>query len=76
MAQLNTEPNIADPDGFYEALIGAHETLDEDQSAALNARLILILANQIGDTGLLKQAIAAAAAPGAAGQPTRAGDAA
>ncbi len=57
---LKLEPNISDPDGFYEALIRAHEGLSSDASAALNARLILILANQIGDAEVLKQALHAA----------------
>lgn len=59
---LNSEPNIAQPDDFYAALIEAHTGLDERQSAALNARLILLLANQVGDLATLKEAIAAAKA--------------
>jgi hypothetical protein len=59
---LNTEPNIDAPDDFYEALIDAHAGLTEEQSAALNARLILLLANQVGDLATLKEAIAAAKA--------------
>ena len=47
-------------DDFYEALIRAHEGLSEQQSHALNARLVLILANQIGDLGILQEAIALA----------------
>ncbi|WP_323038744.1 DUF2783 domain-containing protein [Gemmobacter sp.] len=50
-------PNIADPDGFYARLILAHEGLSDDESAALNARLILVLANQIGDADILKTAL-------------------
>ena len=61
---LNTQPNIAQPDDFYQALIEAHAGLDEQQSAALNARLILLLANQVGDLEALKEAIAAAQAAG------------
>lgn len=61
---LNTEPNIARPDDFYQALIEAHSGLSEEQSAALNARLILLLANQVGDLETLKDAIAAAKAAG------------
>jgi len=61
---LNTEPNIARPDDFYQALIEAHAGLSEVQSAALNARLILLLANQVGDLETLKEAIAAAKAAG------------
>lgn len=53
-------PNIADPDGFYEALANAHEGLDREQSAALNARLIFLLANQVGDDAVLHECIAAA----------------
>lgn len=59
---LDTRPNIAQPDDFYQALIEAHAGLSESQSAALNARLILLLANQVGDLGTLKEAIAAARA--------------
>jgi hypothetical protein len=57
---LNTEPNIARPDDFYQALIDAHAGLTEAQSAALNARLVLLLANQVGDLDALRAAIAAA----------------
>lgn len=57
---LNTQPNIDRPDDFYQALIEAHAGLTEDQSAALNARLILLLANQIGDLDTLRAALAAA----------------
>ena len=44
-------------DDFYEALIDAHRDLSDEQSEALNARLILLLANQIGDIGLLREAL-------------------
>lgn len=57
---LKLDPNFSDPDGFYAALIDAHEGLDAEASAALNARLILVLANQIGDLELLKAALDAA----------------
>lgn len=57
---MKIEPNIADPDGFYEALINAHEGLSEDDSAALNARLVLLLANQIGDQQTLLACVDAA----------------
>ena len=59
---LNTQPNIAQADDFYQALIDAHAGLSEPESAALNARLILLLANQVGDLATLKAAIAAAKA--------------
>lgn len=57
---LNTNPNIPDPDGFYDELLAAHQTLTKDQSDALNARLILILANHIGDRETLREALKAA----------------
>lgn len=47
-------------DDFYEALIGMHEGLDDGQSAAANACLILLLANHIGDLDVLKEAMALA----------------
>ncbi len=58
---LNTAPNIPDPDGFYADLLNAHEVLSDDNSIAFNARLILILANHIGDRAVLTEALAAAA---------------
>ncbi len=60
---LTLEPNITDPDGFYDDLIKAHEGLSKDESDAYNARLILILANQIGDRDVLRAALEAAKAP-------------
>jgi hypothetical protein len=47
-------------DDFYEALIRAHEGLSEAKSHALNARLVLILANHIGDLTVLQEALALA----------------
>lgn len=57
---LTTQANIPDPDGFYDELLAAHQGLTKDRSDALNARLILILANHIGDRETLRQALAAA----------------
>jgi hypothetical protein len=57
---LNLDPNIADPDGFYDELIRAHEGLTKDQSDAYNARLILVLCNEIGDRDVLRAALEAA----------------
>jgi len=57
MTDLNLAPNIIDQDGFYAALINTHDGLTESESHALNARLILILANHIGDMGVLTQAL-------------------
>lgn len=59
--KLNTDPNIARPDDFYEALIALHRDLSEEQSRQVNARLILLLANHIGDMDVLRQAMNAAA---------------
>lgn len=56
-AELITAPNLATSDDVYERLLRAHKGLDEQQSQALNARLILILANHIGDADVLDQAI-------------------
>ena len=57
---LDNQTNIQQPDDFYQALIDAHVGLTDEQSAALNARLVLLLANQVGDLATLQQAIAAA----------------
>lgn len=57
---LNTNPNILDPDGFYDELLAAHHGLMKDESDALNARLILVLANHIGDRATLREALKAA----------------
>jgi hypothetical protein len=70
---LKTDPNFHEPgrrffrdfspgDDFYEALIEAHNGLTDEQSEALNARLILVLANHIGDLRVLREALAAAKA--------------
>lgn len=60
MNTLNTEPNIERPDDFYEALLDTHQGLSAEQSHALNARLVLLLANQVGRLDTLKAALAAA----------------
>lgn len=57
MSTLNTTPNIARPDDFYAALLAAHEGLGKPDSDALNARLVLILANHIGDMEVLEEAL-------------------
>lgn len=57
---LVTAPNIAAPDDFYEALIDMHRDLDDAQSALVNAKLVLLLANHIGDLDVLRAAMAAA----------------
>ncbi len=57
---MKTEPQWTDADGFYERLLDAHQGLSPAQSEALNARLILLLANQIGDAEVLADCIDAA----------------
>jgi hypothetical protein len=65
---LNTEPNFHEPgqryvrefspgDDFYEMLIAAHDGLTDEQSSLLNAKLILLLANHIGDLSVLREAL-------------------
>jgi hypothetical protein len=71
MDTLNTLPNFGVPgerpvrayspgDAFYEALIEAHRGLDDATSQLLNARLVLLLANHVGDLRVLREALAAA----------------
>jgi hypothetical protein len=62
---LNTQPNIADADGFYAALLAAHRGLTEAESHAMNARLVLVLANHVGSRAVLDQALALARGGGA-----------
>lgn len=65
---LNLQPNFAEPgkryfqtfspgDDFYEALIDTHNGLSDEQSALVNAKLVLLLANHIGDLNVLRQAM-------------------
>lgn len=77
MAELRREDGFAGRgDDVYEALLRAHEGLGDEESAALNARLVLILANQIGDPAVLAEAFAAARAglPGRERSPVTAKD--
>ena len=64
MAKLDTASRFPDPDAAYVALIAARRGLSEDAAAALDAKLVLILANHIGDLDVLKEAVALAKAPG------------
>jgi len=57
---LRTDNHLDAPDDFYEALIDAHRGLSAEQSQQLNARLILLLANEVGRQDVLKAALAAA----------------
>ncbi|TCK39514.1 uncharacterized protein DUF2783 [Paraburkholderia sp. BL8N3] len=57
MNRLNIESNIVDPDAFYERLIDAHNGLTDEESQFMNAKLVLLLANHIGDVGVLAEAL-------------------
>ena len=70
---LQLQPNFNEPgqryfrdfspgDDFYEALMQAHQGLDDAQSERLNARLVLLLSNHIGDIAVIRQALAIARA--------------
>lgn len=58
---LTLTPNIPDPDGFYQELTDSQRHMAEPEASDMNARLVLILANHIGDRALLSEAIALAA---------------
>jgi uncharacterized radical SAM superfamily protein len=60
MTALITESRFPDPDRAYRALIEAHRGLSDEESAALNSSLVLILANHIGDQSVLQEALALA----------------
>lgn len=57
MKHLRTDPRIADPDGFYAALTEAHRRLDATASRKLDAKLVLLLANHIGEMAVLFEAL-------------------
>ena len=57
---LSTQSNFADPDSAYRLIVEAHRGLDDAQSTALDAALVLVLANHIGDAEVLREAIALA----------------
>ena len=56
-SHLVTETNLTAPDEFYAALTELHRDLDDAESAKVNAKLILLLANQIGDREVLRAAL-------------------
>jgi len=60
MSNLNLTPNIDCPDDFYAELLAIHDGLSGEASSALNARLVLVLANHIGDRAVLSDALKAA----------------
>lgn len=55
--KLRTKPHIADPDDFYARLIDLHEGLSSGESASLNCKLILLMANHIGDQEVLGEVL-------------------
>ncbi|MBU6493423.1 MAG: DUF2783 domain-containing protein [Burkholderiales bacterium] len=57
---LNLEKNFEQPDDFYQTLIDAHRDLSDAQSQSMNAQLVLLLANHIGDMAVIGQALALA----------------
>ena len=57
---LNHQPNITSPDSFYEELIHAQRDMNDDQADMLLAKLVLILANHVGDRAVLSEALALA----------------
>jgi len=62
MSQLNTQSHFPSPDDFYERLIDAHRDLSLEQSHAMNAALVLLLSNHIGDLDVVSQAFSQARA--------------
>jgi hypothetical protein len=57
MSHLRTENAFDNPDDFYELLIETHRGLTDEQSAMLNAKLILLLCNHIGDLQVIREAL-------------------
>jgi hypothetical protein len=64
MKELNLQPNFSDADAFYAALADIHRDRSAEASERINARLILLLANQVGDQRILEQALAIAGQAG------------
>lgn len=54
---IDTSPRISRPDDLYQMLIDAHADLSDDDSMKLNAKLVLLLSNHVGDIGIIQQAI-------------------
>jgi hypothetical protein len=60
MMALSTQSHFPDPDAAYRLIVEAHRGISDEQSAALDAALVLILANHIGDLGVLGEALSLA----------------
>jgi hypothetical protein len=69
MSRLDTTPRLAEPDALFALLVEAHRGLDAEASRRLDARLVLLLANHIGDMAVLREAISAARDAAAIGSP-------
>lgn len=65
---LNTSAHMASYDDVYEALISAHQGLSTEESHAMNARLVLLLSNHIGDLGVIREALRIARGRSEAGE--------
>jgi len=59
---LKRNLNLAWPDEIYNAIVDAHKGLDDEQARAFDARLILLLANHVGDEAVIREALTEAAA--------------
>ena len=57
MSRLELNPNFTDPDAFYAALTETHRERSEEEIERINARLILLLANHVGDQAVLEEAL-------------------
>jgi hypothetical protein len=62
VSRLETAPRLDDPDGLFQALVEAHRGLAPEESRRLDARIILLLANHVGQVAIVREAIAAAGA--------------
>lgn len=69
--KLKTEPRLARPDDVYNAIVEAHQGLGEEQSRRLSAKLILMLANHIGDDAVVEEAVRLALANMAVNQDSK-----
>lgn len=63
LAHLTTTPNTADPDAVFDLLVRLHDGLDLEASLRASARLVLLLANHIGDEAVIREAVRLAARP-------------
>jgi hypothetical protein len=63
---VRLDPGMEDPDRFYEELLAAHQGLSLEQSFELNARLLMLLANQVGSRAVISECIRLARESGGA----------